>query len=676
MNPLLEVSDKPFEAIDFDRLKAQDFLPALEFAIAEAKERLEALKKQQNDDLDFDKVILKQESATDKLDQVVEVFYALYSAHCTEEISSIAEEFNQKLTQFSSDVSLDAELFEKIKYLYENQSKFQLDQEQKTVLEKSYKDFVRNGALLNEKDQDTLREIDQNLSQLNLKFSENVRKATNSYVMFVENEQDLSGLPDGVKQAAKEKAKEKDEPNKWAFTLDFPSYYPFLQYADNRELRKKIWMAASTRATSGEFDNRDVILQTLKLRQKRAELLGYKDHPSFILENRMAKSPDKVLSFIDNIVEKALPKAKADMASLKEFKKELSGDDDLRKYDQAYYTEKLKKKVLDFDDEELRPYFKLENVLDGIFKVANKLYGLNFKERKDIPKYHQDVVTYEVTEADGNYLGLFYGDYFPRAEKRPGAWMTTLRVGGFQFGEIKRPFVCNVCNFTKPSGEKPSLLSLNEVLTLFHEFGHGLHGLMTKAKYRSVAGANVFWDFVELPSQIMENWVLEKECLDLFAKHYETKEKMPQELIQKVKKAQQFMQGVATIRQMSFAKLDMDWHLAQAEDIADVMSFEEKSMQKFELLPREDGQNMSCSFGHIFAGGYSSGYYSYKWAEVLDADAFAFFKEKGIFDSDIAASFKENILEKGGSEDPMELYKRFRGQGPDEEALLRRGGLL
>lgn len=674
MNPLLENSKMPFEAVDFDTIKVEHFLPALETAIKQAKVELENVKKETN--ISFDSIILKEENSSDRLDLIVEVFYALHSAHCTDELSNIAEEFNNKLTEYSSDVSLDPELFGKIKEVYDAKDNLSLDHEQSRVLENAYRGFTRNGALLSESDKLVLREIDQNLSKLSLKFSENVRKAMNAYTMVIENEEDLKGLPDGAIEAAKQTAKDKGHEGKWAFTFDFPSYYPFMQYCENRELRKEIWLAYSTKATTGEFDNRQVILDTLKSRDKRAKLVGYEDHPSFVLENRMAKDIGAVIKFIDDITQKAMPMAKSEVKRISDLKNELTGDPEVRKYDTAFYTEKLKKKELDFDDEVLRPFFKLESVLSGIFEVANKMYGITFKERSDIPKYHDDVKTYEVTDETGEYLGLFYGDYFPRAEKRPGAWMTTLRVGGYQFGEDKRPFVCNVCNFTKPTDSKPSLLTLNEVQTLFHEFGHGLHGLLTKTKYKTLAGANVYWDFVELPSQIMENWVLEKECLDIFAKHYETDELISNELINKIKKSQQFLEGMGTMRQMSFAKLDMNWHTTNPEEILDVLEFEKESLLEYELFPREEAGNMSCSFGHIFAGGYSSGYYSYKWAEVLDADAFEYFKENGIFNKEVAKSFKENILEKGGSEDPMELYKKFRGQEPNPDALLKRGGLI
>ena len=674
MNPLLTESSSAFESFNFDELKVEHFIPALEEAIKIAKENLEAIKKETI--IDFDHIILKEETSADRLDLICEIFYALHSAHCTDEISAIAPEFSQKLTEYSSDVSLDTELFAKVKEVFDKKEELTLTQEQKTVLENSYLGYVRNGALLSDDKKEELRKIDQELSQQGLKFSENLRKATNAYVLFIDKEEDLAGLPTGAIEAAKEEATKRGEDGKWAFTLEYPSYLPFMQYADNRELRKKLWQASASKATSGEFDNRDIVLQLINLRKQRAQLLGYKDHPSFVLERRMAKKPEAVVEFIEEMIQKATPKAKADTHELKEFKKKLTGDDNVEPYDKIYYSEKLKKEILDFDDEVLRPYFKLENVLDGIFTVATKLYGISFKERDDIPKYHPEVKTYEVTDEKGEFVGLFYGDYFPRAEKRSGAWMTTLRQSGYQFGEVKRPFVCNVCNFTKPSGSKPSLLTLNEVLTLFHEFGHGLHGLLSKTHYKSVSGPNVYWDFVELPSQIMENWVLEKECLDLFAKHYETGELMPQELITKIKRAQQFQEGLATMRQMSFAKLDMKWHLADPASIKDVMSFEDEIMKDFDFFGGTEKGHMSCSFGHIFAGGYSSGYYSYKWAEVLDADAFAHFQENGIFDTKVAKSFKENILEKGGSEDPMELYIKFRGAEPTPDALLKRGGLV
>ncbi|MAZ47697.1 MAG: peptidase M3 [Halobacteriovoraceae bacterium] len=673
MSALLNPSNLPLEAIDFNSIKTSEFLPALDEAIKEAKANLEKVKAEASPN--FENIIVAEETSADKLDRVVNIFYALYSAHCTDEISAIAEEFNQKLTAYSSDVSLDAKLFSQVKTIYDQKSELKLSKEQETLLENSYLNFTRNGALLSEDDKNKLREIDQKLSQLSLKFSENVRNATNAFTLWIEDEKDLAGMPEGVVEAAKEAAKSKGEEDKWAFTLHYPSYGPFMQYCQNRELRKKMYEASSSKGYDGEFDNKQIVLDTLRVRKERAKLLGYENHPSYILERRMAKTPQRVMEFIQDITHKAKPRAQAEFNQLKELKQELTGDSDLRAYDGALYTELLKKKVLDFDDEILRPYFKLENVLNGIFEVAKRLYGLNFKKREDLPKYHEDVMVYEVTSEKGEFVSLYYADYFPRTEKRPGAWMTVFRNAGLQFGEVKRPFVMNVCNFTKPTASKPSLLTLNEVLTLFHEFGHGLHGMLAKSTYKSIAGTNVLWDFVELPSQIMENWVLEKECLDLFAVHYKTGEAIPSELVEKIKKSQQFLEGMGTMRQMSFANVDMQWHLADPEALSDVQKFENEQMQEYQLYPKEGVGAFSTAFGHIFSGGYSAGYYSYKWAEVLDADAFAYFREKGIFSREVADRFRENILEQGGSQDPMELYIKFRGREPKTDALLERSGL-
>lgn len=674
MNPLLQDSSLEFEAIDFTKISPEHYLPALEAAIKEAKANLEKVKN--TDKIDFDSIILAEECSADRLDSIVEIFYALHSAHCTDELNAIAEQFNEMLTTYSSDVSLDAELFAKIKQVYDIKDELNLNSEQLVVLENSYKGFTRNGALLNDSDKDKLRDIDQKLSKLSLQFSENIRKSNAAYLLVIEDENDLEGMPAGAIEAAKELAEAKGHSGKWAFNFDYPSYLPFMQYCPNRELRKKMWQDNVTKTLGGEFDNSENIKETLKYRKMRANLLGYKDHPTFVLEKRMANTPEKVLGFIEDITKKSQSQAKADFQRVKDLKKELTGDDDLRSYDASMYSELLLKKELNFDDEILRPYFKLENVLNGVFEIANKLYGLTFIERTDLPKYHADVKVYEVRGENDEYVGLYYGDYFPRPEKRPGAWMTTFRNAGYQFGEVKRPFVCNVCNFTKPTASKPSLLTLDEVMTLFHEFGHGLHGLLAKSTYKTVAGTNVYWDFVELPSQIMENWVMEKECLDIFAKHFETGESIPAELVEKIKESRKFLEGMGTLRQMSLATLDMNWHLADPESIKDIFEFEQESNKPFQLYPSEGMGAMSTSFGHIFSGGYASGYYSYKWAEVLDADAFAYFQEKGIFNREVARSFKENILEKGGSEDPMELYKKFRGKEPSVDPLLRRAGLL
>ncbi len=485
MNPLLKASVLEFEAIDFTQIETKHYLPALDEAIKIAKKNIEVIKAEKV--CTFDSVILAGETANDSLDKVVEVFYALHSAHCTDDLEAIAEEFNQKLTTYSSDISLDATLFEKTKEVYDKRESLELNAEQRTVLENAYKGFTRNGALLSDSEKDELREIDQKMSALSLKFSENVRKATNAYSLEITDEKDLTGMPEGVIEAAKMKAKEKSSEG-WLFSLDYPSYGPFMQYCENRSLREQMWKASSSRGIGGEFDNLEVIKEILGNREKRAVLLGYKNHAEYVLENRMAKKPEVVLDFLANILSKAEPQAKKDFNKLSEIKKELTGDGDLRKYDSTMYAEILKKRELDFDDEVLRPYFKLENVVNGVFEIAEKLYGISFKKRSDLPGYHPDVDVFEVKDHNEKFVGLFYTDFFPRDEKRPGAWMTTFRNAGFQFGEVKRPFVSIVCNFTKPTDTKPSLLSLNEVLTLFHEFGHGLHGLLAKSTYKSVAG--------------------------------------------------------------------------------------------------------------------------------------------------------------------------------------------
>lgn len=674
-NPLLEKSGLEREAIPFDQIKPEHFLPALEESISIFKKEIEEIKKET--EISFKTIIEREEEAGSTLDQVVNIFYALYGAECSDEINEISQKFSETLTKFNSDVTLDEKLFAQVQKLWEQRKEFDLTQEQATMLEDSYKGFVRNGVLLNETGKKRLREIDERLSSISLKFSENVRKATNSYVLFVEKEEDLKGMPEAVVEQAKETAKEKGRQDAWAFTLHFPSYLPFMQYCQNRELRKEMFNAASVKAVEGEHGNQDNIKEILKLRNERARLLGYDDHAHYTLEMRMAQDSKTVVSFLENILEKARPAAQREFDKLKSLKHELTGEDkeDFHKYDGPFYTEILKKRELDIDDELLRPYFKLENVIDGVFTVANKLYGISF-EQKNLPVYHPDVKVYEVKDEKGEFVGLFYADFFPRDAKRPGAWMTDLRAQGLQHGEIKRPFVSIVCNFTKPTANKPSLLTLDEVLTLFHEFGHSLHGLLSNVHYRAKSGTSVYWDFVELPSQIMENWVTEKECLDLFAKHYETGEKIPQEYVEKIKESGKFLEGMGTLRQLSFAFLDMAFHTVDPEKIQDVVAFEHKIMEDYDLYPRVEKQNMAASFGHIFSGGYAAGYYSYKWAEVLDADAFEAFKEKGIFDKETAKRFKENILEKGGSLPPGELYQAFRGKEADPDALLRRAGLI
>lgn len=671
MNSLLSKSNLEFEAIDFSKIKDTEYLPALKEAIRIANAAIKDIKKISTPN--FKNTIESLDEATESVDFISLLFSNMDSAHCTDEISQNSQEFYSLVTEFENEVSMDEKLFKLIKEIWDTKDSVAYTEEQLKVLENTYKSMVRNGALLSENDKETLKKIDNKLSSLGVKFSENSRNAVNSYILFVDDVKKLKGLPEGVLEAAKEKANEKGKKDSYAFGLEFSSFYPLLQYCEDRDLRKEIYLANAKKAFGEEFDNQENIISMVSLREKRAKLLGYKTHADFILEERMAKTTTTVFNFIEDIYVKAKSKAEDELLQLKKLKESDTNDSDYQKWDHAFYSEKLKKQQLDLDDEKLRPYFKLENVIDGVFQTASKLYDLDFKER-DLPTYHKDVKVFEVT-SNQKFIGLFYCDFFPRKEKRAGAWMTQFREQGLHSKEVKRPFVSIVCNFTKPTKTKPSLLTLNEVLTLFHEFGHALHGLLSDVTYRSISGPNVFWDFVELPSQIFENWALEEECLKMFAKHYETGEVLPSEYINKIKKTNAFLSGLANLRQLSFSALDMKWHTTDASSIKSVSDFESTHTEKFDLLPKVDGTNFSCSFGHIFAGGYSAGYYSYKWAEVLDADAFSYFQENGIFNKEIATKFRENVLSKGGSVHPMELYKKFRGKEPSADALMQRSGL-
>ena len=494
--------------------------------------------------------------------------------------------------------------------------------------------------------------------------------------MLLTKEEEVSGLPEGAKEAAKQLAESKDKDG-WLITLDYPSYIPFMTYADRRDLREKLAKASGAKGFKNDaLDNQNNVLDIARLRFERANLLGYKTHSHFVLEERMAETPEKVNTFLQDLLVKAKPAAEREFAELENFAKELDTIDQLEKWDSAYYSEKLKQKLFNLDDEQLKPYFKLENVIDGAFQVANKLFGLQFKKIETIDKYHEDVMTYEVLDENNDLVSIFYADFFPRAGKRNGAWMTSYKPQFIKDGINERPHISNVCNFTKPTKSKPSLLTFNEVTTLFHEFGHGLHGMLANTTYPSLSGTSVFWDFVELPSQVLENWCYEKEALELFAKHYETGEVIPMDLVAKIKESATFQEGMQTLRQLSFGLLDMSWHGINPSDITDVKTHEYKTFEDTNLYPDVKENCMSTAFAHIFQGGYSSGYYSYKWAEVLDADAFDYFKEEGIFNKDVAKKFKDNVLSQGGTENPMVLYKRFRGQEPKPEALLKRAGLI
>lgn len=669
-NPLLI----PFDLAPFSKVKNEHFLPAFKVLIKEAKEEIEAIANNTAAPT-FENTIEDMEFSGNQLDRVSSLFFNLNSAETNDEIQEIAQEVSPLLTEFGNDVTLNPVLFQRVKAVYDTLADLDLTPEQTTLLENSYKGFSRNGANLNEVDKKTLREIDTKLSKLKLTYGENLLAETNGYELHLTTERDLAGLPDGVKEAAAQTAKLQGTEG-WVFTLHHPSYGPFMKYADDRELRMKMAIAFGARGfQENSFSNKEITLQITKLRHQRANLLGYTTHSHFVLEERMATSPEKVNQFLGEMLEKAKPFAQKEFDELAQFAKDLDGITEFQKWDSSYYAEKLKKKLFNLDDEQLKPYFKLENVIEGAFTVANKLFGLTFKKVSNIDKYHQEVETYEVYDAKENLVSIFYGDYFPREGKRNGAWMTSFKSQQNKDGKNERPHISNVCNFTKPTDTKPSLLTFDEVTTLFHEFGHGLHGMLANTTYPSLSGTSVYWDFVELPSQILENWCYEKECLDLFAKHYETGETIPMEFVEKIKESANFMEGLATLRQVSFGLLDMSWHGIDPSDITDVKAHERETFDKTAFTPDVAENCMSVAFSHIFNGGYSSGYYSYKWAEVLDADAFAFFKEQGIFNPVIGASFALNILSKGGTEHPMKLYKRFRGQEPNPDALLERAGL-
>lgn len=674
-NPLLADFATPFDTPPFDIIKPEHFLPAIKEAVENSKLEIEQIK---NEALpSFQNTIEALDRSGKRLGIISGIFFNLNSAETNEEIQALAREISPILTTYGNDILLDQELFSRISQVHDQKEALNLSPEQLTLLEKTYKSFVRNGAKLSSDKTEQLRQIDQELGQTSLQFGENVLAETNKYVHFVSEESEIEGLPEGIKEAAAQIAEEKGEPGKWAFTLDYPSYLPAMTYAKNRELRKTLFMASGTKCAKGdELDNQEVIKKLLKLRNERAILLGYKSHADFVLEERMAQNPTQVMEFLESLLEKAKPKAEAELKELTAFANQLDGIDVLEKWDFAYYSELLKKEKYALDDELLRPYFQLEKVIDGVFLTAKKLFGIEFIPSKDIPVYHKDVIAYEVLDKDGKHLSVFYADFFPRSGKRNGAWMTSYKGQSVLDGKDQRPHVSIVCNFTMPTKSKPSLLTFNEVTTLFHEFGHALHGMLANGNYESLTGTSVYWDFVELPSQIFENWCYEKECLDLFAKHYETGEKIPEELIEKIKKASNFQQGYQTVRQISLGLLDMGFHSQNPAAITNVFDFEEAIMAKTTLLPQVPGTMMSSSFSHIFQGGYSSGYYSYKWAEVLDADAFELFQEKGVFDPMTAQSFYTNVLSAGGSEHPSILYKRFRGREPKQDALLKRAGLI
>ncbi|MCL7752220.1 M3 family metallopeptidase [Polaribacter sp. Z022] len=671
MNPLLQ----DFNTAPFSKITTKDYKPAIKKGIEIAKSEINEIVIN-TEKPTFENTTVALDFTGEKLNRITSIFFNLNSAETNEEIQKIAQEVSPWLSEFANDITLNEALFKKVKAVFDNRNNLKLTPEQETLLDKQYKSFARNGANLNEADKTTLREIDAKLSKLSLKFGENVLAETNAFELHLTDENDLAGLPESVKEAAKEVAKSKEKEG-YVFTLDYPSYIPFLTYADNRELRKKMAIAAGKKAfQNNEFNNEQIVLDIVNLRQKRANLLGYKTHAHFVLEERMAETPENVINFSNNLLEKAKPAALREFKNLENYAKKLDGINKLQKWDGAYYSEKLKKELFDLDQEILKPYFKLENVIEGSFEIANRLFDLHFEEVFTIEKYHEDVKTYNVTDSNGNFIAVYYADFHPRKGKRNGAWMTSYKPQQIKNGINERPHVSIVCNFTKPTETKPSLLTFNEVTTLFHEFGHALHGMLANTTYNSLSGTSVSWDFVELPSQVMENWCFEKEALELFAKHYETGESLPMEYVEKIKESASFNEGMQTLRQLSFGLLDMQWHGQDPSEITSIKEFENNAFAETKLYPDVAENCMSTAFSHIFQGGYSSGYYSYKWAEVLDADAFDYFLEKGIFNKDVATKFKENVLSKGGTEKPMVLYKRFRGKEPKPDALLKRAGLI
>ncbi len=674
-NILLQDSPAPHGAPPFDQIKEDNYMPAVKAAIEEARQNIDAIKINEEAPT-FDNVIVALEMASLNLGKITSIFYNQLSAAGTDKLESLAEEIGPINAAFSSDVSLDEDLFAKIKSVFDNKDSFGLNVEQHTLLEDTYIGFVRSGALLNEEKKNRLREISQEMSTLGTSFMNNDKKSAEAFELIIEDKADLSGLPETAIAGAVAAAEEKEYKDKWLFTLDYPSFGPFLTYADNRELREKMWRAFGNKAYKDEFDNCDLVLQIVRLRDERAKLLGYKTHAEYVLERRMAKKPDTVIDFSEKLAKVYKPAAEKELADLKEFAIEVGFNDEIMPWDVSYYSEKLKQKIFDYSSEELRPYFQLEKVLDGVFTHFSKLFGLSFKPAANIPTWHKDVTAYEVHNEDtGKFVGVLYADFYPRTGKKSGAWKTSYRDQGLQGNDMREPIVAIVCNFTKPTKDTPSLLSFGEVTTLFHEMGHAIHALLSDVTYTSHSGTSVLWDFVELPSQVQENWAYKKETLDLFAKHYKTGEEIPAELIEKVNKAKNFMVGMGGLRQISFGLMDMRWHSTDPATIKDVAEFEDKATEDTRLFPRLAGP-MSTSFNHIFAGGYAAGYYSYKWAEVLDADTFELFEQEGLYNKEIAKKYRDEILSKGGSEPPEILYKRFRGRDADPDALLRREGLL
>ena len=673
-NPLLTESSAPFGAPEFDKIKNEHYLPAFEAGIAEAKAEIDAIVANQEEPT-FENTIEAMEVSGQTLNNVAGIFFNLMEADTDDEMQQIAESVSPMLTEYSMYVSLNNDLFQRVKAVYEKKDELGLAPDQMKLLEDNYKSFVRGGANLSDEDKALYSKWSEELSLTTLQFSKNVLAATNAYVLNITDSTKLGGLPGFVKTMAAETAAEKGLEG-WAFTLDAPSYSPFLKYSTERELRKEIWTAYNTRAIGGENDNTEIVKKIVDLRIKIANILGYETYADYALEERMAKNKVTVNEFIKNLLEPSMEFAKKDVADVLAFAKNNGFEESqLMPWDFSFWSEKYQQAEYSLSAEELKPYFQLESCIDAVFGLATRLYGITFKQLDNVPVYHEDVKVYEVNDADGRHLALFYADFFPRASKRGGAWMTEFRGQSIRDGVEYRPFISTVMNFTKPTADAPALITHDELTTFLHEFGHALHGIFAEGRYGSLTGTNVSRDFVELPSQIMENWAFEPEYLNSFAKHYQTGEQIPAQLIEKVVAAKNYLAGYGQVRQLHFGYLDMAWHSLTELPAETTVEFEQKTLAPYSVMPSVEGSAFSTSFSHIFSGGYSAGYYSYKWAEVLEADAFSLFKEKGIFNTEVSHSFRENILSKGGAEDEAVIYRNFRGHDPQPEALMKKLGL-
>ena len=674
-NPLLTESSHPYGAPAFDKIRNEHYLPAFKAGIEEAKAEIDSIVSNPAEP-DFENTIEALEYSGRTLNRVSGIFYNLMEADTDDEMQAIAEEIAPMMTEYSMYISLNKPLFERVKAVYMKKDSLDLAQDQKKLLENTYESFARNGANLSDEDKETYSKYAEELSLATLQFSKNVLASTNAYTLHITDSTDLAGLPQYVVDMAAMYAKEKGLDG-WVVTLDYPSFGPFMKYSENRELRKDVYMAYLTRSVGGEFDNTEIVKKIVDLRIKMSKLLGYETYADYALENKMAKDPETVNAFLKELLEPTMPFAKQEIADILEFAKENGYEDsELKSWDFSYWSEKYREAKFNLNEEQLKPYFRLENCIAAVFDLANRLYGLTFTEIHDVPVYHKDVKVYDVKDADGRHMALFYADFFPRASKSGGAWMTAFREQCIYNGVEERPFISIVTNFTKPTENAPSLLTHGEFVTFLHEFGHSLHGILAEGRYPSLTGTSVPRDFVELPSQIMENWAYEPEYLDTFAKDYRTGEVIPDSLITKIVASKNYLAGYSQVGQLRYGIMDMAWHTLTAVPEESTVDFERETVAPISIIPAAPGTAFSPTFSHIFAGGYAAGYYSYKWAEVLEADAFSLFKEKGIFNKEVAGSFRENILSKGGSEDVAVLYKRFRGHNPEPEALMEKLGLV